>query len=104
MTTRHYQAEDGITGYAAGDVLIDDTTGERGELTELLTEQEAHVIEALERGPLTALELCAEALPNSALRTVHAVLRRLRRSGRVASVRGRRAFLRRWHLIAAAPR
>jgi len=28
MTTRHYRSEDGITGYAEGDLLINDTTGE----------------------------------------------------------------------------
>lgn len=59
---------------------------------------EARVLAALKRGPLTALDLCELALPMRSLRTVNSVLRLLQRSGRVASVRGRPAFLRRWHL------
>jgi hypothetical protein len=27
--TRHYRSEEGITGYEEGDLLVDDTTGER---------------------------------------------------------------------------
>lgn len=32
MTTRHYRSENGITGYDEGDLLIDDTTGERSRV------------------------------------------------------------------------
>ena len=60
---------------------------------------EARVLDALKRGPLTALDLCEMALPMRSLRTVNSVLRLLQRSGRVASVRGRRAYLRMWHLV-----
>jgi hypothetical protein len=32
MTIRHYRSEDGIDGYAEGDLLINDTTGERSRV------------------------------------------------------------------------